>query len=148
VALSEVVDPRRLAGVDVNESALALAEATLPDVDLRRAPARELPFTDGVFDLVFTAMVLIHQPDETLETVMTEIVRCSSRYVLAIEYAAAEPVEVEYRGHAGVLFKRPYAELYAELFPRLGLVGSGFMGQDGWDDVTWWLFRHATGDAG
>ncbi len=140
LALSTHVDARRLAGIDVNQSALSLARRALPEADLRLAPARELPFADGAFELVFTAMVLIHQPDETLDTVMREIVRCSSRYVLAIEYAAEQPEEVAYRGHSGVLFKRPYADLYAETFPQLRPVASGFMGQDGWDDVTWALF--------
>ena len=141
VALSEFVDERMLAGIDVNERALALAREALPDADLRKTPARELQFPDAAFDLVFTAMVLIHQPDETLDTVMAEIVRCSRRYVLAVEYEAPEQVDVPYRGHKGVLFKRPYADLYRTAFPELRPVASGFMGQGGWDDVTWTLFR-------
>ncbi|MGH3050032.1 MAG: pseudaminic acid biosynthesis-associated methylase [Gaiellaceae bacterium] len=143
VALSKLVGARNLAGIDVNESALAIAHEALPEADLRRAPARELPFADGAFELAFTAMVLIHQPDEALADVMGEVVRCSSRYVLAIEYESDEPEDVRYRGHEGVLFKRPYAALYAEAFPRLRLAASGFLGEDkGWDNVTWSFFSH------
>jgi spore coat polysaccharide biosynthesis protein SpsF len=142
VTLSEFVAPRSLAGVDINEGALETARAALPEADLRLAPARELPFADGSFELVFTAMVLIHQPDETLDTVMAEVVRCAARFVLAIEYESPETVEVPYRGQRGALLKRPYAELYAARFPELRLVGSGFRGLDeGWDDVNWSLFE-------
>ena len=142
LALSELVAAGSLAGVDVNDGALAVARAALPEADLRLAAARRLPFDDRAFDLVFTAMVLIHQPDETLESVMSEIVRCSSRYVLAIEYESPDWVDVTYRGHPGTLFKRPYGRLYLDAFPQLRAVASGFLGQDeGWDDVTWWLFE-------
>ncbi len=141
LALSEYVDACSLAGVDVNDGALALARTALPEADLRFATARRLPFDDGSFDLAFTAMVLIHQPDETLGAVMTEIVRCSRRYVLAMEYQSPEPVEVAYRGHRDTLFKRPYAQLYLDTFPQLYAIDSGFLGDDGWDDVTWWLFE-------
>lgn len=142
LALAALVDPAALAGVDVNEGALARARAALPAADLRQAAARRLPFDDDAFELVFTAMVLIHQPDETLETVMSEIVRCSSRYVLAIEYESAERIDLTYRGHSGTLFKRPYARLYCDTFPHLHVVASGFLGLDeGWDDVTWTLLE-------
>jgi hypothetical protein len=87
-------------------------------------------------------MVLIHQPDETLEEVMGEVVRCSSRFVLSIEYESPEYVDVPYRGHQGALFKRPYGQLYAAAFPQLHRVAGGFLGAaEGWDDVTWSLLE-------
>jgi pseudaminic acid biosynthesis-associated methylase len=142
LALSGLLSPLALAGVDVNAAALAIARAALPEADLQHVPARELPFPDGAFELVFTAMVLIHQPDETLGAVMEEIVRCSNRYVLSIEYESTERVDVPYREQEGALFKRPYGQLYAATFPQLRPVADGFLGQaEGWDDVTWWLFE-------
>jgi pseudaminic acid biosynthesis-associated methylase len=142
LALSELIGAGALAGVDVNEGALATARAALPEADLRHVAARTLPFPDHSFELAFTAMVLIHQPDETLESVMQEIVRCSSRYVLSLEYEAPEYVEVPYRGQEGALFKRPYGALYAATFPQLRPVAGGFLGQaEGWDDVTWSLLE-------
>ena len=128
-------------GVDINESALATIRTRLPGINAVWSPARQLPFRDGLFDLVFTAGVLIHQPDTTLPLVMSEAVRCARRYVLAIEYAAETSVEVPYRGHEGALFKRDYGALYAALFPELELLETGELGRDsGWDDVTWWLY--------
>jgi pseudaminic acid biosynthesis-associated methylase len=129
-------------GIDVNREALRLLHERLLDVNAIFAPARSLPFRDRWFDLVFTMGVLIHQPDATLLRVMDEMVRCSRRYVLCGEYFANGNVEVPYRGEAGALFKRDYGRLFKEQFPDLRQVRSGFLGRDqGWDDVTWWLFE-------
>jgi pseudaminic acid biosynthesis-associated methylase len=135
------VPPRAVYGIDVNESALRAIRERL-GVNAVWSPARELPFRDRLFDLVFTAGVLIHQPETTLPLVMGEAVRTSRRHVLALEYAATETVEVPYRGQERALFKRDYGRLYSELYPELELVDQGELGRsEGWDDVTWWLFR-------
>ncbi|MHB8621521.1 MAG: pseudaminic acid biosynthesis-associated methylase [Chloroflexota bacterium] len=129
-------------GVDVNQKALVKLQATYPKVITLRANARELPFRDGFFDLVFTMGVLIHQPAITLPLVMGEIVRCSRRFVLCGEYYAPDEVEVPYRGQTGALFKRDYGRLYQDLFPDLTLQKHGFLGRDeGWDDMTYWMFE-------
>ena len=135
-------DPSKVFGVDVNAKAIAALHRRLPGVNAVLSPARYLPFRDRLFDLTFTTGVLIHQPEATLPLVMTEIVRCSNNYVLCGEYYADEPTEVPYRGETGALFKRDYGAYYLELFPELRLVKKGFLGKEqGWDDVTWWLFE-------
>jgi spore coat polysaccharide biosynthesis protein SpsF len=139
--LSEKIPPIEVYGVDVNERALALMRAELPRVNAIWSPARALPFRDAWFDLVFTSGVLIHQPEATLPVVMSEINRCSSKYVLCMEYFAEKTIEVSYRGQTGALFKRNYGQIYSEMFPELRLVEQNFLGHDlGWDDVTYWLF--------
>ena len=91
--------------------------------------------------MVFTAGVLIHQPTATLRRVMGEVVRCSRRYVLCLEYFSPKNEEILYRGHQGALFKRDYGQLYRKWFPGLRLQKTGFLGKEqGWDDVTFWLF--------
>ena len=136
------IDPTETYGVDVNEAALERLRRRLPAVNALSSPARELPFRDRWFDLVFTCGVLIHQPESTLPLVMAEIVRVSRRYVLAVEYYADETTEVSYRRQRGALFKRDYRRLYQELFPELEPLEQGFLGHDqGWDDATWCLFR-------
>jgi pseudaminic acid biosynthesis-associated methylase len=128
-------------GVDVNHKALATLRKDLPDVNAVWAPARELPFPDSRFELVFTMGVLIHQPDTTLPMVMSEMVRCSRRYVMCGEYHANSTVEVPYRGQTGALFKRDYGRLFTDTFPSLEILETSFLGRDeGWDDVTVWLF--------
>lgn len=139
--LDGLVPSRDVWGIDINESALQSIRQRLPGINAVWSPARELPFRDRSFDLVFTAGVLIHQPETTLPLVMAEAVRCSRRYVLALEYFAEEVTEVPYRGQEGALFKRDYGRLYGELFPELHIEDRGKLGQnEGWDDVTWWLF--------
>ena len=109
------------------------------------SPARDLPVADRSIDFVFTMGVLIHQPEETLDKVMSEMVRASSRYVFCGEYFDTETVEVPYRGHAGALFRRDYGSLFLDLFPfELTLVREGYLSpEDGWDRVTWWLFERS-----
>lgn len=135
------VPPRQVFAIDVNEKALRIVRDRF-QVNASWGVARELPFRDRWFDLVFTGGVLIHQPEDTLLEVMSEVVRCSRRYVLCLEYFAKETVEVPYRGQSGALIKRDYGRIYAESFPALKQLETGFLGKDqGWDDVTWWMFE-------
>jgi pseudaminic acid biosynthesis-associated methylase len=136
------VPPGSAYGVDVNRKALAALRETLPDVNTIWTAARELPFRDDFFDFVFTMGVLIHQPEESVRDVMSEMVRCSSRFVLCGEYFSADTVDVPYRGVEGALFKRDYGKLFTEVGPSLSLVESGHLSADeGFDDITWWLFE-------
>lgn len=142
VWLTAEVPPGAVSGVDINLMALAELRRTLPAVNAIGGMVRELPFRDRCFDLVFTMGVLIHQPEATLPAVMAEIVRCSRRYVLCGEYFAETTMEIAYRGQTGALFKRNYGRLYQESFPELQLRKQGFLTREqGWDDVTWWLFE-------
>ncbi len=141
--LAQLVPPRGVFGVDINEHALREARAALPDANVVHSEARTLPFRDAAFDLTFTTTVLIHQPPEAVPIVMSELVRCSRRYVLCGEYHADEPEEIPYRGERGALFKRDWGALYEALFPELTLVHRRFepWTGTGWDDVTFWLFE-------
>ena len=141
--IAEKVPPNRIVGVDVNAKALRLLEERVPGVRAMHAPARDLPFADRSIDLVFTMGVLIHQPEESLAKVMSEMVRVSKRWVFCAEYFDNQTVEVEYRGNHGALFRRDYGGLFQELFPlELTLVQEGFLtAEQGWDRDTWWLFE-------
>lgn len=140
--IAEVMPGRSTYGVDVNEKALAIVRSALPAVNAVYSTARELPFRDGYFDLVFTMGVLIHQPLEGLDQVMAEIVRCSRRYVLCVEYFASEPVEVPYRGERGALHKLDFGARYLECSADLKLVERRPVGKDeGCDDCELWLFE-------
>jgi pseudaminic acid biosynthesis-associated methylase len=141
--VTQVVPPEHVVGIDVNRKALQELEERLPGVRGIESSARELPFADRSFELVFTMGVLIHQPEESLPAVMDEMVRVSSRYVLCGEYFGEETSEIPYRGYRNALFRRDYGGLFATRFRgRLQLAFSGFLGtEDGFDNVTWWLFE-------
>lgn len=140
--LARLLPAERLWGIDVNHQALAAMQRIVPGANAAWSVARELPFRDRWFDLVFTVGLLIHQPDDTLPLVMAEIVRCSNRWVLCGEYHADEPTDVNYRGEAGILLKRDYGGLYTRLFPNLTLREEGFLTrEDGFDRVTYQVFE-------
>ena len=130
-------------GVDINEKALEIAREQIPGVDVRLAAARELPYEDASVDLAFTTGVLIHQPQDELESVMHEIVRVSRRYVLCGEYHADDLTEIPYRGERGALFKLDFGARYQELHPELELIDQRFLSRDDgpWDDLTVWTFE-------
>ena len=141
--ISQKVKPARIVGVDVNAKALRLLEQRVPGIRPVHTPARELPVADRSVDFVFTMGVLIHQPEETLAKVMSEMVRVSKKYVFCGEYYDHETVEVHYRGHDGALFRRDYGALFEEYFPtELVPLRQGYLSpEQGWDRVTWWLFH-------
>ena len=139
--IMERVPPREVYGVDISEHALQHLRASLSSVNTLWSPARSLPFRDNWFDLVFTAGVLIHQPETTLPLVMAEVVRCARQYVLCMEYFSEATITVPYRGQSHALFKRNYGGIYQELFPELELRETGDLEpEQGWDNVTYWLF--------
>jgi pseudaminic acid biosynthesis-associated methylase len=143
--LAQILPPSEVTGIDINPLALEALKKNVPGVQAVLSGARRLPFPDEKFELVFTAGVLIHQPEETLVQVMGEVYRLSKRYVLCLEYHSDLIVEVPYRDQSGALFKRPYGVLYQKQFPALKQLKSGFLGRDtGWDDVTWHLFEKGT----
>ena len=139
--IAKILRPENVTGVDVNEGALKKLRTALPGVNAVLSTAKALPFKDSSHELVFTAGVLIHQPEDTLAEVMREVLRCSRRYVLCLEYYSKQTVEVPYRGNSGALFKRDYGHLYQKLSPSLKLLEKKELTKkDGWDDVTFWLF--------
>lgn len=125
-------------GLDINDGALTQAEAC--GLVVYRGSILERSNDDLLFDLVFTAGVLIHLPRSALESTMGAITRLSRRYVLAVEYAAEHEEEVVYRGHHERLWKRPYGLMYENM--GLSLVSHGMLGkEDGFDNCHWWLME-------
>lgn len=127
----------RLAGVEINQA--ALEEAADAGLEVYDCPAREVGIAfPGRFDLTFTAGVLIHIGPDDLSEVMDAIIAASSRYVLAVEYPAPAEQEINYRGHAERLWKRPFGRLYEA--KGLKMVAAWDAG-DGFDACTAWLMQ-------
>lgn len=144
LALRDVAPTIKLRGVDVNDAALAEARAQF--LDVRNVPARSVGQWRREFDLVATCGVLIHIPPEQLVDVMVAITTASREWVLAVEYAHAIEREVQYRGHARRLWKRPFGELYQEI--GLDLISEGDVAAgDGFDNCKFWLLRKPADEA-
>ena len=112
----------QLTGIELQTYAIEEARSRTIGIDFIQGSARALPFDDNHFDLVFTSGVLIHIHPIDLPTVMGEIHRCSRRYVWGLEYWAETMTEVNYRDHAGLLWKADYARLYRDHFSDLSLI--------------------------
>lgn len=96
------------------------------------------------FDLTFTKGVLIHINPSRLNHVYETLYKASRKYLLVVEYYNPTPVEIEYRGHSGKLFKRDFAGEMLDKFPDLKLVGYGFCyhrDEFPQDDSTWFLME-------
>jgi len=140
--LARVLEPHNVWGADLNASALAAVPDTAPGANAVWSLARELPFRDRWFDLVFTVGLLIHQPEDSLGIVMSEIVRCSGRWIMCGEYHSDTSEDINYRDRPGVLYKRNYGKLYTDLFPQLELREEGFLEREqGFDRVTYQVFE-------
>ncbi len=109
-------------GIEVSKYAIEAAKQKIKNVNIVRAPASDIPFKDGFFDLAFTSGVLIHISPTSLGAAMDEIYRASKKYIWCFEYFAANITEVEYRGKQGLLWKNDFLRLFTDRFPRLRVV--------------------------
>jgi len=123
--------------------AILRADNIVPTNNILAGTADRIELSDACIDLVFTSGVLIHVAPDQLPAAYREMYRVSTRYLLTIEYFAAEPEEKLYRGQEGLLFKRDFGELWLDMFPDLRIVDYGFFWRPatGLDNLTWWLLR-------
>ena len=127
-------------GVDINPTAIEQAKAAGLDAYCFGASQMSPKEPFSFSELTFTAGVLIHIPPEELNEVMQRLALMSCDYVLAIEYDAEEVTEIEYRGQSGLLWMRPYGDLYEDL--GLTLVETNKVQMDvGFDNCRYWLLQ-------
>lgn len=139
--IARSIGGRGVTGIDVNANALLEMRKRVPHARALVASARDLPFADRTFDLVFTAGVLIHQSPAILEQVLREVVRCSRKHILCIEYYAPSLTEVPYRGFRGSLHKLDFGAAYLAAAPELRLVARKTPPREVFgDDMTVWHF--------
>ena len=144
MALQVLLPEAKLSAVEINRRAASELRTNLPEVDLHTSSIFDF-HPDAEWDLVFTKGVLIHINPDKLPTVYDIMYRSCSRYLLVAEYYNPKPAELEYRGHAGKLFKRDFAGDLLDLFPELVLIDYGFVyhrdARFPQDDITWFLME-------
>lgn len=128
-----------LYGVDINASAAEEARQAGFEVRVLGAQGIVGLHEPGSIDCVFTAGVLIHVAPEDIEATMRQIIAVSGRYVLAIEYMADQEEALDYRGHTGKLWKRPFGAMYQQM--GLVLLSEGVAG--GFDQCGYALLERA-----
>jgi len=143
-ALRALTSARFLA-VEPNDKARAILvdDGVIDAASVRGGMATAIDFPDGAAELAFTSGVLIHIHPDQHEASIREIHRCSSRWLVAIEYFSDKLENIPYRGHQDRLFKRDFGGLWLDVFPNLRVAAYGFA----WkritrlDNLTWWLFE-------
>lgn len=140
VAIGELLPEAQIDAVEINAQSVGLIpvesnafQCSMLEFDWRAHPAYDLAFTKGV---------LIHIAPDDLRRAYDVLWHSSRRYILLAEYYNPKPVEIEYRGHAGRLWKRDFAGEMLDIYGDLRLVDYGFVyHRDGYpqDDITWFL---------
>ncbi len=142
-ALRSIDDRLKLKGIEINKKAAKKA-SLIKDVEVLLASIVDSKLNLTRSDCVFTKGVLIHIDPDRLEHVYENLFNSTNSYILISEYFNPTPVEVDYRGHSGKLFKRDFAKELLDRYP-LVLVDYGFVyrydPQFPLDDQNWFLFR-------
>ena len=143
IAIHSLLPKTRLTGIEINNKAYNRL-ITLPYVEAVNSSFINLELDDS-FDFVFTKGVLIHQDPRMLQQIYELIYNYSNRYIFICEYYSPIPIEVKYRGHDFVLFKRDFAGEIMDKYQNIKLVKYGFVYHrdntfpDG--DVNWFLME-------
>lgn len=137
-ALRALLPEAELWGVEINES----AATRIPNAHVLIGSMLDTEIQP--MDLAFTKGLLIHIAPDDLPRAYARLFNSSKRYILVAEYFNPTPVEIEYRGHAGRLWKRDFAGDLMDRYPGLRLVDYGFSynrGQFPQDSLTWFLME-------
>lgn len=111
-----------LYGIELQDYAVELSKSRTQSINIIKGSALDIPYKDGYFDMVFTSGVLIHISPSDLNLAMSEIHRCTKKYIWGFEYYADKHTEVVYRGNENLLWKGNFAGMYVDLFEDLDLI--------------------------
>jgi len=143
-AIKRLLSKTDVSAVEINQSACKLLEQWGACTEIFNQSA--LTFESAKqYDLSFVKGVLIHINPDFLHQMYGILYNSSKRWIFISEYYNTAPVEVNYRGHEGRLFKRDFAGELMDRYPTLKLVDYGFVwGRDTHfpqDDMTWFLLE-------
>lgn len=131
-------------GIEINTTAATELKALLGDKSVFNGSILDFDSPEK-FELSLVKGVLIHINPEVLPMVYQKLYDYSTKYILIGEYYNPKPVEIDYRGHAGKLYKRDFCGEMLDKFPRLKLIDYGFSYKRdsafSQDDITWFLME-------
>lgn len=138
-ALQRLFPYARFTAVDINKTAhQELTE--IPGITAINGPIGYY----GQHDLVLCKGILIHIPHDDLNYVYDIIYESAKKQILICEYYNPTPVEIEYRGNSGKMWKRDFAGEIIARHPDLKIIDYGFVSKhDEYpvDDITWFLIE-------
>ncbi len=144
IALKQLLPEAKSSAIEINKNAC---------IELEKLNFLENIYNQSLFDfectqqqdLTFTKGVLIHINPEYLDLVYSKLYETSKKYILVAEYYNPSPVEINYRGHEGKLFKRDFAGEIMDKYPDLKLLDYGFAyhrdNNFPQDDISWFLLE-------
>lgn len=142
-ALQNLFPNAQFAGVEINEKACAEL-SKIPNVKAIHSSIFDFE-VDTKRDFSLIKGVLIHINPDELKKVYQKLYESSNKYICIAEYYNPSPVEINYRGHSGKLFKRDFAGEMMDKYPDLKLINYGFAYHRDrlfpQDDITWFLFE-------
>tara|TARA_Y100000768_G_scaffold321011_1_gene256925 strand:+ start:195 stop:824 length:630 start_codon:yes stop_codon:yes gene_type:complete len=131
-------------GVEINEKAANLLKKNLPQSIIYNESILDFK-EEKQYDLSLIKGVLIHQDPTVLDLTYDKLHKLSNKYILIAEYYNPSPVEIEYRGNKGKLFKRDFAGEFLSRFDDVKLIDYGFAYNKDpkapQDDITWFLLE-------
>lgn len=113
-----------LYGIELQAYSVERSKSILKNINIIQGSGFDLPFKDGYFDVVVTNGVLIHIAPADYDKIMSEMYRCSKKFIWGFEYYADKITDINYRGNTGFLWKSNFAQEFIDRFPDLKLVKS------------------------
>jgi pseudaminic acid biosynthesis-associated methylase len=148
LALRNLLPTAELSAVEINPKAVKELE-TIKNLKIYRQSMLEFT-VDYQRDLVLSKGLLIHIAPEMLPRAYQVLYESSRRYICLAEYYNPTPVEVEYRGNKGKLFKRDFAGEMMDRYPDLVLLDYGFTyhrdNNFPQGDMTWFVLENRSKD--
>ena len=145
VAIKRLLPILDISAVEINSKAVEILKNRFAN-NIRIYNQSILDFyVDYKRDMALVKGVLIlFNPDE-LKVVYQKLYESTQKYVIICEYYNPCPVEVNYRGNTGKLFKRDFAGEILDQYKDLELIDYGFIyHRDNIfpaDDFTWFLLK-------
>lgn len=144
MAIRSLLPDTELAAIEINKSAVEQLQNWGGAKEIYHTSILDF-IAERSWDIALIKGVLIHINPDQLPQVYESLYRASRHYILIAEYYNPTPVEIDYRGHSGKLFKRDFAGEMLDAYPDLRLVDYGFV----WrrdpvfpqDDCTWFLLE-------
>ena len=144
ISLKQLLPHAALAAIEINRKAALELEQNIPGIEVHNISILDFK-PDKAWDLVLSKGVLIHIHPDDLPKAYELMYNSSSRYLLICEYYNPTPINMEYRGHTGKLFKRDFAGELLDRYADLTLLDYGFSYRRDpnfpQDDLTWFLLE-------
>jgi pseudaminic acid biosynthesis-associated methylase len=113
---------KNLHGIELQSYAVELSKSRTEGINIIQGSAFDIPFKGGFFDLVFTSGLLIHIAPEDINMVLDEMHRCTKQYIWCLECYSEVYTPIPYRGHADLLWKANFSQLFLDRFKDLILI--------------------------